>query len=124
MLRRNTWKHPDTRPPRPQVRVSHAKYVPFATWLITQRPDLFLKDVEIYTPVADFVRAVKGTVPQGKRPPMDLYIVGPGDGDQAGGNSTYTPTFLVRLLAGLLLTVCALECTPPNSGPVQASSRH
>jgi hypothetical protein len=78
--------------------VSHAKYLPIAAWLVRQRPDLFqplggagVQDTQL------FIKSVQGTVRQGKRPPTDLYLVGPGDADDYGldGDASLTTAFSV-----------------------------
>lgn len=64
--------------------MSHERYLPLARWLSAQRPGLFLtpaeQDMPSYVTSPDlFIRNIKGTVGQGKRPPEHLYIVGPED---------------------------------------------
>ncbi|PNH12711.1 Kremen protein 1 [Tetrabaena socialis] len=65
-----------------QVRVSHQAYVPFGKWLLEMH-DLFTTEANMVQSTDQFIASVRGTVPQGKRPPTDLWILGPNAGDAA-----------------------------------------
>ncbi|KXZ49431.1 hypothetical protein GPECTOR_21g657 [Gonium pectorale] len=93
-----------------KVRVSSQRYLPYAKWLVGLRPDLFVplgSDSAYLMSMDLFVRAVQGTVPQGKRPPMDLYVLGPYENGTA-----YDATFAITGPLGIFFAPPPIPPTP------------
>eukprot|EP00198_Chlamydomonas_reinhardtii_P002388 XP_001691724.1 predicted protein [Chlamydomonas reinhardtii] len=125
-----------------RVRVSHERYLPLARWLSAQRPGLFLtpaeQDMPSYVTSPDlFIRNIKGTVGQGKRPPEHLYIVGPEDPaytdpamanamrdylNAAGGVMFLGPNPTARSQRRRLLDVAAANSSLTSIYPINAVS--